>query len=115
MDFDNMDLSVFQTKASQAKPKQPKPAATMSTTSSKPAWKIEKMVDGETGKPLVFTSREDAQRIVAGRVSMRLSQKDLAIRLNMQLKDLQEIETCRAVDNRNTIDRILRYLARGKS
>ena len=58
---------------------------TASSVSSKPAWKIEMDVDSETSKrPLELVNREDAQRIVRGRCDKKLTQKDLATKLNMQ-------------------------------
>ena len=84
---------------------------TQSTSSSKPAWKIERDVDAvDAGKPLAFVSKEDAQRIVAGRVAKKLCQKDLAMRLNMQPKDIQDIENGKAVENKQVISRIKRFL-----
>lgn len=82
----------------------------ISAATNKPAWKIEQQVDGDSGKPINFVSREDAKLIVSGRVAKKLSQKDLAARLNMQLKDLQDIESCKAVENKAVISKIKRFL-----
>ncbi len=84
---------------------------TASSVSSKPAWKIEMDVDSETSKrPLELVNREDAQRIVRGRCDKKLTQKDLATKLNMQVGVIQDIETCKAVENKAVIARIKRYL-----
>ena len=85
---------------------------TMSTTSSKPAWKIEKQIDDENGQGSVlqFTSKEEARMIVQARLAMKLTQKDLAVKLNMPLVIIQQIESGKSVDNRNHMSRILRFL-----
>lgn len=84
--------------------------ATVSSTTNKPAWKIEQQVDGESGKPIVYVSRFDAQQIIGGRVAKKMTQKDLANRLNMQLKDIQDIESCKAVENKAILAKIKRFL-----
>lgn len=89
-------------------------SATQSTTSSKPAWKIEKQVDDETSKKAIeYTSREDAKSIVDRRMALRLSQRDLAMRVNVDVKEIQAIESCRAVENRNLLAKIRRVLHDG--
>jgi len=80
------------------------------STSGKPAWKVESMVDSDVGKPVEYVSKEDGQKIVNGRVAMKLSQKDLAVRLNMPLKDIQDIESGRAILNKEKLGRIKRFL-----
>jgi len=84
--------------------------ASISSITGKPAWKVEKMVDDETGKPVEYVSREDAQKITAGRIAMKMSQKDLAVKLNMSLKEIQQIESCKAVANRMILSKIKRLL-----
>jgi ribosome-binding protein aMBF1 (putative translation factor) len=83
---------------------------TVSQIVNKPAWKIEQQVDGDSGKPLQFVSKEDARKIVDGRVGLKLSQKDLACKLNMPLKDIQDIESCKAVENKLVLAKIKRAL-----
>jgi ribosome-binding protein aMBF1 (putative translation factor) len=84
---------------------------TASSVSSKPAWKIEMDVDSETSKrPLELVTREDAQRIIRGRCDKKLTQRDLATKLNMQVGVIQDIETCKAVENKAVLGRIKRYL-----
>jgi ribosome-binding protein aMBF1 (putative translation factor) len=84
-------------------------SATVSKTANKPAWKIEKQVDGD-GPPVTYVSKDDANKIVQGRVAMKLSQKDLAQRLNMQFKDIQDIENGKAVENKAVLSKIKRFL-----
>lgn len=83
---------------------------TVSTVTGKPAWKIEKEVDSDSGKPLIYVSRDDASNIIKGRVDMKLSQKDLANRLNMQFKYIQDIESCKAIENKQDLAKIKRFL-----
>ena len=84
--------------------------ASVSQATNKPSWKIEKQIDGDSGKPLNFVSKEDAKQIIQGRVAMKLSQADLAKRLNMPLAAIQEIESCKAVENKLTLSKIKRFL-----
>ena len=104
---------VFRARGGVSLPKeqQQQSAATQSTTSSKPAWKIEQQVDATGGgKPLTHVSPEDARMVVAGRVAKKLTQKELATRLNVQLKDIQEVESGKAVENRALLSRIRKFL-----
>jgi ribosome-binding protein aMBF1 (putative translation factor) len=85
--------------------------AAMGSASSKPLWKIEQMVDDPNAKrPLEFVKKEEAQKIVQARVAAKLSQQELAQRLNMQKKDLEMIEQCKAVENKAVLAKIKRYL-----
>lgn len=86
-----------------------------SQTSNKPLWKIENQVNGDTGKPIKYVSREDATFIMATRLSKKLSQKDLAVKLNIQLKDIHDIESCKAVENKQLISKIRKYLTKDES
>ena len=83
---------------------------TVSKTSSKPAWKIEKQVDSEEGKPITYVTKLDADLIIKGRIEAKLTQKQLAQRLNMQEKDIKDIETCKAVENKAILSKIKRML-----
>lgn len=83
---------------------------TVSSVANKPAWKLEQQVDSDVGKPLNFVSTSDANKIIQGRVAMKLSQKDLATRLNMQLKVIQDIESRKAVENKAVLSKIKRFL-----
>lgn len=78
--------------------------------SAKPAWKVEQQVDSDTGKPINFVSKTDADFIVKARVNAKLTQKQLAQRLNMQEKEIKDIETCKAVENKATLAKIKRVL-----
>lgn len=84
--------------------------ATLSSVTNKSAWKVEQQVDSTTGKPLTYVSKEDAQKIINGRISLKLTQKDLAVRVNMQLKDIADIETCKAIENKAILSKIKRSL-----
>jgi DNA-binding transcriptional regulator YiaG len=111
---------VFHAFDASSKKKQPVPGAaaqprsagaTMSSTTAKPAWKIEQAVDSDAvGRPLVYTSKQEAQRIVQARVALKLSQKDLAARLNLPARTVADIEAGRAVENRRTLAAIKRHL-----
>lgn len=83
----------------------------ISSVTNKPAWKIEKQIDGtDSGKPLNYVSRDNAQKVIAGRVAMKLTQKDLATKLNMQVKEIQDIENCKAIENKLVLAKIKRVL-----
>lgn len=118
MDHQDWKQVVFKARGGVSLPKDPlQPprsthTATASTTSSKPAWKIEQQVDDVTGgsKPLTFVSADDARKVVAGRVARKLTQKELATRINVQLKDIQEIENGKAVENRQLLAKIRKVL-----
>jgi ribosome-binding protein aMBF1 (putative translation factor) len=84
--------------------------ATISSATSKPVWKIEKQIDSTEGKPLNYVSKADADTIIKGRIAAKLTQKQLAQRLNMQEKDIKDIETCKAVENKAIIARIKKSL-----
>lgn len=78
---------------------------------NKPAWKIEKQVDDDTKKPLTYVSKADADYIIQTRIKLKKNQKQLAQELNIQLKDIQDIESCKALENKALISRIKKYLA----
>lgn len=84
--------------------------ATVSHATNKSAWKIEQQVDSTTGKPLTYVSKEDAQKIIQGRIALKLTQKDLASRVNMQLKDIADIENCKAIENKTVLSNIKRAI-----
>ena len=82
----------------------------ISSATGKPAWKVEAQVDSETGKPVEYVPKDVAAAIVNGRVAMKLSQKDLAARVNMQLRDIQEIESGKALYNKAKIAKLKQFL-----
>lgn len=95
-----------------SKPKQTTPIhkhATL-TSSQKPAWKIEKMVDSEDGKPISLISSDTSRAIIAGRVAAKLTQKQLAQQLNISEKEIKDIESGKAVENKLIISKIKRRL-----
>lgn len=77
---------------------------------NKPAWKIEKQVDDDSKKPLTYVSKADADYIIQTRIKIKKNQKQLAQELNLQLKDLQDIESCKAVENKALISKIKKHL-----
>lgn len=77
------------------------------TISGKPAWKIEELADADSGKPVTYVSRQDAQKIIQGRVKAKLKQGELATRLNIPESEIKAIESCKAIENKKTISRIL--------
>lgn len=76
----------------------------------KPAWKIEKQVDSEDQKPLNLVSSDVAKSIIGGRIAMKLTQKQLAQRLCIQEKDIKDIESCKAVENKALLAKIKKTL-----
>lgn len=88
----------------------PRTTATISSTTSKPVWKIEKQVDSDQGKPLNLVSSDVAKAIIGGRIAMKLTQKYLAQRLNLPEKEIKEIEAGKAVENKAVIAKIKRLL-----
>jgi ribosome-binding protein aMBF1 (putative translation factor) len=88
----------------------PPQAATVASTTGTPAWKVEQRADAETGKPISYVTKTDACSIVKRRVAMKLSQRDLAMRINVDVKEIQAIEACRAVENRGLLAKIRRAM-----
>lgn len=80
------------------------------TETGRPAWSIEKQVDDENSKPVNYVSTDVAKEIIAGRVQMKLTQKQLAQKLNIQEKEIKDIESSKAVLNKGLISRIKRTL-----
>lgn len=112
MDHQDWETVVFKKRpdAAQRKAHQPPaPPATMSSVTNRPAWKIEQTVDN--GERLPMVSSEDAKAIVAARVHAKLTRAQLAQRLNLQVKVIDEIETCKAYENKALVKRIKGYLA----
>lgn len=83
---------------------------TVSAVTGKPAWKIEEQVDSDVGKPVKYVTKEDASAIVKGRVEKKMTQKDLAQKLNMSVKDIADIECGKAIENKQKIGQIKRLL-----
>lgn len=83
---------------------------TMSSTANRPAWKIEQMA--LEGERLPRVSKDDAQKITALRVKHKLTRAQLAQRVNMKENYISDIETCKAVENKQHIAKILSALER---
>lgn len=85
--------------------------ATINSTTNRPAWKIEKQIDSDNiGSLMQYVSKEDANIIIQGRILMKLSQKDLAYKLNMPIKNIQDIESLKAIENKLTLSKIKKFL-----
>ena len=54
--------------------------------------------------------KDIAQSIVTGRCNKKMTQEALAKALNMQQKEIAEIETCKAIYNGGHLAKIKRYL-----
>ena len=80
------------------------------TASQKPAWKIEKQVDSEEGKPITLVSTSVAKMVTGARVAKKISQKDLARKLNVPEKDIKDIEAGKALENKALLAKIKREL-----
>ena len=55
-------------------------------------------------------SRETSQKLMQARIAKKLKQKDLATRLNLPVKVIQEIETAKHPLNKALYQKIARYL-----
>lgn len=88
----------------------PKVQITTTTQGGKPAWKVEKQVDSDSGKPLNYVSSDVARSLIAGRTAAKLTQKQLAQRLNIPEKEIKDIESGKAVENKSLLSRIKRAL-----
>ena len=85
-------------------------AASVSSVTNKPSWKIEKQVDSDTGKPITYVSKADADAIRSMRIKAQLTQAQLAPLVRMKFKDIQDIESCKAVENKADISRVKQFL-----
>lgn len=72
--------------------------------------KIEKQIEDDTKKPLNYVSREDANLVIQGRIGKKWTQKQLAQHLNLQEKDIKDIECCKMVENRQLLAKIKQVL-----
>lgn len=92
----------------------PKSTASVSTGQRKnqgtPAWKIEKRVDGESGKVIDTVGKETGAEITRARLAKKWTQKQLAVTVNMQEKYINEIERGVAVRNGPDLAKIRRVL-----
>jgi ribosome-binding protein aMBF1 (putative translation factor) len=99
------DVVTFKKKENQVIKNKQAVTSTSSVT-NKPLWKIEAQIDSDSGKPLQYISTIDSQMVIQGRIAMKLTQKDLACRLNIQTKDIQEIESGKALENKLILSKI---------
>lgn len=86
--------------------------ASLHSATAKPAWKVEQMVDDVTSTkpPVPKVSKEDRDEVIRLRVAKKLTQDQLATRLNMRASEIKDIERGTAVENKNVINRIKRFL-----
>lgn len=82
----------------------------LQSASSRPAWKIEQKADDPDQKPVDYVSKDMAKAIVQARVGAKMKQKDLAVKLNMSEREIQDIETGKAVENKAVLAKIKRAL-----
>lgn len=83
-------------------------SSTTTVVNNVPAWKMEKLAD--EGK-IPFVSSAIANEIIQKRVAMKLSQDALAKKLNMPVRLIKDIESCKAVQNNAQLDKIRRALS----
>ncbi len=83
---------------------------TMSSVANKPAFKIEKQVDSDTGKPITYVSSQDAQEIIKMRTSRGLTQDQLACAVNFLPHKIKEIESRKAIENKADLIKIKKCL-----
>jgi len=85
----------------------------MNVVTGKPAWKVEKMVDNvDNGKPITYVSKVDANNITQLRVKAKLTQKELAQLARLQEKDIKDIESCKAVENKGLLAKVKAILTK---
>jgi len=81
------------------------------TSSMKPAWKIEQQVDAvDGGKPIQYVSSDVSKQIIGGRIAKKWNQKQLAQYANIPEKDIKDIESCKAVENKLQIAKLKKIL-----
>jgi len=85
------------------------PKATVSTTTGCAAYKIEQAADGDAPK-LALVSRTDANAIIGGRLEKKWSRVDLARKCNIDVKTIEQIETCKAFENKKQLSLIKKAL-----
>ena len=88
----------------------PKTQGAATTHAGKPAWKVEQQADSDVGKPVNYVSADTVRTIIGGRTAAKLTQKQLAQRLNIPEKDIKEIESGKAIENKGLLSRIKRAL-----
>lgn len=86
------------------------PPQTVTSTSFKPAWKVEQQVDADTGKPITRVGTQTGKAITQARVNAKLTQAQLAVRLNMQEKYIKDVEAGTAIENKAHLAKIRRAL-----
>lgn len=82
------------------------------TSSGKPAWAIENKVDNPeySGKMVDRVGRETGQKIASGRAALKMTQEDLARGVRVTKNVINEIETGKAVTDKQLLANIRRVL-----
>lgn len=76
------------------------------------AWKIEKRADADDGPPIARVSKEDAKIIAQMRQKGGFTREQLANQLNIPVKQLLEVESGQALENKALVHRIKQTLTR---
>lgn len=109
MQHQDWNIVILKKKKDTPQPR-PKDTAATLTPSLVPAWKIEKRVDSDEGPPVIYVGAELARQITKARIENKLTQKGLAQKVNLQEKDIKDIESGKAVLNNQHISKIKRVL-----
>lgn len=110
MQYQDWNIVTFKNKKNIERKEIKNNIVTINSKTNKPIWKIEKQIDSDIGSVFKYVSREDANIIIQNRILMKLSQKDLAYKLNMPIKDIQDIESLKAIENKLTLSKIKKFL-----
>lgn len=92
------------------RPKSQTHTPTISSTTNKPAYKIEMQVDSDQGKPVTYVSMDDARKIINARIEKKMTREMLAHATNKSLRYIQDIETGKAIQNNQDLSIIKRFL-----
>jgi ribosome-binding protein aMBF1 (putative translation factor) len=84
---------------------------TISSTTGTPMWKLEKQIDDENGKGKVLQciDKNTSKQIIESRMKLKLTQKDLAQKLNIPVNIIKEIEGGTFINNKAIIGKINGY------
>jgi ribosome-binding protein aMBF1 (putative translation factor) len=83
---------------------------TISSIANKPAYKIEMQVDSDQGKPVTYVSMDDAKKITSGRIQQNMTREQLARAVNKLPRHIHDIETGKAILNKNDLAAIKKFL-----
>lgn len=94
--------------------KNEKSACATVTASGVPAWKVEANVDDDIATPIKLVSSTTANAIAQGRVAKKMTREALARAINVKVSEIADIETCKAVENRQLLAKIRKVLGIAK-